>query len=67
MSQFTFALTGPSSVGTFKSVRNLVNTKHVAGPGLIKTNITSADCKGRADIFKTARWLDAIVIPILQA
>lgn len=40
MSQLTFALTGPSSVGTFKSEHNLLNTKHVAGPGLIKTNIT---------------------------
>lgn len=40
MSQLTFTLTGPSSVGTFKSVHNLLNTKHVAGPGLIKTNIT---------------------------
>lgn len=40
MSQLTFALTGPSSVGTFKGEHNLLNTKHVAGPGLIKTNIT---------------------------
>lgn len=40
MSQLTFPLTDPSSVGTFKSVHSLVNTKHVAGSGLIKTNIT---------------------------
>ena len=40
MSQLTFTLTGPSSVDTFKSVHHLLNTKHVAGPGLIKTNIT---------------------------
>lgn len=39
MSQLTFLLTGPSSVGTFESVHNLVNANHVAGPGLIQTNI----------------------------
>lgn len=39
LSQLTFLLTGPSSVGTFESVHNLVNANHVAGPGLIHTNI----------------------------
>lgn len=39
MIQLTFPLAGPSSEGAFKSILNLVNTYHVAGPGLIKTNV----------------------------
>lgn len=58
MIQLTFPLPGLGSVGALRSVYKAVNTYHVAGPGLIKTNhypqlITGA----RADlIFKTVLW-----------
>lgn len=39
MIQLTFPLAGPGLEGAFKSIHNLVNTYHVAGPGLIKINL----------------------------